>query len=178
MIAARRTNFRVALVVSLAMLGLAYLLFQAGGGFPLLLAAALALLHFPVWVYALTQYARAKGYPWYAGLLGLFHWVGFIVLRLLPDKEEGQEGDDADERDLEQREPLSPSALPQAAVAEPAFAEPVAVPVATPVLSAPPSPASASELHLCRECANEVDAAEAERTRECPACGCAWTQTI
>lgn len=39
-----------------------------------------------VFIYGCILFAKAKGYEWYVGLLGIFNVVGLIILYLLKDK--------------------------------------------------------------------------------------------
>lgn len=42
-------------------------------------------------VWGAIEYAKAKGYKWYVGLLGILNIIGFIFLVLLPNKKKMEE---------------------------------------------------------------------------------------
>lgn len=44
------------------------------------------LLGFGLFIFGCTNYARAKGYHWALGFLGVLSLVGLIILAILPDK--------------------------------------------------------------------------------------------
>ena len=43
-----------------------------------------------LFIYGCTLYAKAKGYNWAVGLLGILSLIGLIVLAVLPDKNKNQ----------------------------------------------------------------------------------------
>jgi hypothetical protein len=53
-------------------------------GFSLILGAML-------WLVGTCYYAMAKGYQAAVGILGIFSWMGLLILFILPDKAKGQE---------------------------------------------------------------------------------------
>jgi hypothetical protein len=46
-----------------------------------------------LWIVGLCYYAMAKGYRATLGLLGIFSWIGLLILFVLPDKTKGQNYD-------------------------------------------------------------------------------------
>ena len=44
-----------------------------------------------LWLVGSCYYAMAKGYSAAVGLLGIFSWIGLLILFLLPDKTKGQD---------------------------------------------------------------------------------------
>ena len=44
-----------------------------------------------LWIVGLCYYAMAKGHNAIFGLLGIFSWIGLLILFVLPDKAKGQE---------------------------------------------------------------------------------------
>jgi hypothetical protein len=48
-----------------------------------------------LWLVGSCYYALAKGYSTAVGLLGIFSWIGLLILFVLPDKTKGQNHDAA-----------------------------------------------------------------------------------
>jgi hypothetical protein len=48
-----------------------------------------------LWIVGLCYYAMAKGYRATLGVLGIFSWIGLLILFVLPDKTKGQDYDAA-----------------------------------------------------------------------------------
>ena len=43
-----------------------------------------------LWLVGSCYYAKAKGYSAAVGLLGIFSWIGLLILFVLPDKTKGE----------------------------------------------------------------------------------------
>lgn len=48
-----------------------------------------------LWIIGLCYYAMAKGYRAMFGLLGIFSWIGLLILFVLPDQTKGENYDAA-----------------------------------------------------------------------------------